>query len=71
MTRLMIKELFVNERLDAVRMSTVRGGRWKEERPEVVIPGEKYGPGGVNQDVLWNNGVDGPIIIWNRNGTNP
>ena len=70
MTTLMIKDLSSSGRLEAARMSTVRGGRWKEERPEVLDPAE-YGPGGVNQGVLWNNGVDGPIIIWNRNGTNP
>ena len=70
MTTLMIKDLSVRGRLDPAQMSTIPGGRWKEERPAVLDPAE-YGPGRVNQDVLWNNGVDGPIIIWNRTGTNP
>jgi len=71
MTTLLIRNLSVSRHLDPAQMSTILGGRWKEERPEVLNPAEKYGPGGVNQGVLWNNGVDGPIIIWNRNGTNP
>jgi hypothetical protein len=71
MRTLTIKDLSVAEQLDRARMCAVLGGRWKEERPEILDPRETYGPGGVNQGVLWNNGIDGPIIIWDRDGTNP
>ena len=66
----MIKDLPVAEQLDSAPMSNIHGGRMKEE---LAVPRESsgYGPGGVDQPVLWNNGIDGPIIIWNRDGTNP
>jgi hypothetical protein len=66
----MMKDLSVAEQLDSARMSEVQGGKMKEE---LAVPRETqpYGPGGVNQPVLWNNGIDGPIIIWDRDGTNP
>lgn len=65
MTTLLIKDLSMTEQLDRTQMSKVRGGRWKEEKVE-VLPVEQYGPAGANVPAIWNNGVDGPIIIWNR-----
>jgi hypothetical protein len=65
MTTLMIKDLSNIERLDIDRMGQIQGGMIKEPREE-GIPEPEYGPAGANIPAIWNDGVTGPIIIWDR-----
>jgi len=57
-------------KLSPEQMDGIRGGRINLcadggcPRPPPIEP---HGGGGCNQcPVIWNNGVDGPIIIWDR-----
>jgi hypothetical protein len=64
MTTLSIKDLYMAKQLDSAQVGMVQGGMIKEERPEVLVPGDEGGPAGANVPAIWNHGVDGPIIIW-------
>ena len=65
MTTLLINDLSMTEQLDHAQMGAVQGGRIKEDRV-TPPPIDQGGPAGANIPAIWNNGVDGPIIIWNR-----
>lgn len=65
MTTLMIKDLFMAEQLDPAQMGAIQGGMIKLPREE-PLPEPEYGPAGANVPAIWNNGVDGPIIIRQR-----
>jgi hypothetical protein len=55
----------MTEQLDHAQMGAVQGGRIKEDRV-TPPPIDQGGPAGANIPAIWNSGVDGPIIIWNR-----
>jgi hypothetical protein len=59
--------------LSLEQMDKISAGRWNvcAEGPD-ICPGKPpidYGGAGCPQcPVIWNNGIDGPIIIWDRSG---
>ena len=65
MTTLLIKDLSVSELLAPAQMATVQGGMMNLGRLPPP-PTDQGGPAGANVPAIWNSGVDGPIIIWNR-----
>lgn len=57
--------------LSSEQMDDVHGGRINLCEPGICArpPRPDDGGAGCNQcPVIWNSGVDGPIIIWNRSG---
>jgi hypothetical protein len=46
-------------------MAAVQGGMINLDRL-TPPPTDQGGPAGANVPAIWNSGVDGPIIIWNR-----
>ena len=65
MTKLLIKDLSVSELLATAQMAAVQGGMINLDRL-TPPPTDQGGPAGANVPAIWNSGVDGPIIIWNR-----
>jgi hypothetical protein len=63
MTTLMINDLLMTEQLDLAQMSSIHGGMIKQPRVEPIGGDQPEGPAGANVPVIWNSGVDGPIII--------
>ena len=65
MTTLLIKDLSVSELLAPAQMAAVQGGMMNLGRLPPP-PTDQGGPAGANVPAIWNSGVDGPIIIWDR-----
>jgi hypothetical protein len=65
MTTLLIKDLSMSELLAPAHMAAVQGGMINLDRL-TPPPADQGGPAGANVPAIWNSGVDGPIIIWNR-----
>jgi hypothetical protein len=58
--------------LSSEQMDQVQAGRINLCEPDMCPtkpPVDPHGGGGCNQcPPIWNSGVDGPIIIWDRSG---
>ncbi|HZP86222.1 MAG TPA: hypothetical protein VFB54_05335 [Burkholderiales bacterium] len=55
--------------LSIEQMDQVRGGRINLCEPDICVhhtPGPTSGAGCSQCPVIWNSGVDGPVIIWPR-----
>lgn len=58
--------------LSMEQMDAVHGGRINLCEPDSCVrpppPDPGHGAGCTQCPVIWNSGVDGPIIIWDRSG---
>ena len=68
MTTLTVNDLLIIEELEPTLMKAIQGGRIKLPRlePTPVNDGQNGTPAENNLPPIWNDGITGPVIIWNR-----